>query len=251
MDRLLAYIRQPLWDSWYVGEKIGQGTYSEVYKIYYGNRTSALKVKLVFADSADSLKRKIAVAEREAVIMESMKECPYIAEYQGKIIQKISDLQYLVMIRTEILRPLDGMFFSENIVRKIALDIGKALEYIHSAGIVHGDVKPDNFFVSVDGKYKISDFNVSGYSGTRRYFSGTSGYTAPEIYDGSIYDIRSDIYSFGKSLESLIKGISPEFSAIIEKACAYSPCDRYQNVGEMLDDISALDMKYYVSPEDF
>lgn len=251
MNKLFGYIRQPLWNNWYIGEKIGQGTYSEVYKIYSGNEVSALKVKPVFADNADSLKRKISVAEREAVIMDSLKECPYIAEYQGKIIQKISDLQYLVMIRTELLTPLDGMFFSENVVRKIALDIGKALEYIHSAGVVHCDVKPDNFFVSVDGKYKIGDFNVSGYSGTRRYFSGTSGYTAPEVYEGSIYDVRSDIYSFGKSLESLIKEISPEFSVIIEKACADSPCDRYQTVGEMLDDISALDRKHYVSLEDF
>lgn len=251
MGKIFEYIQQPLWNNWYVGEKIGQGKYSEVYKIYSCDKVSALKVKPVFADNPESLERKLVVAIREAEIMNILKECPYIVEYQDRTIQKISDLQYLVMIRTEILAPLDRIFFSENIIRKIALDIGKALEYTHSAGIVHCDVKQDNFFVSQDGKYKLGDFNISGYSRNKRYPSGTSGYIAPEVYRNSVYDSRSDIYSFGKSLSSLMNYISPEFSEIISKACADDVCDRYQTIIEMLTDISALERNYYINPEDF
>jgi len=253
MGKLIEYIKQPLWNSWFIGEKIGQGIYSEVYKIYSGDRVSALKVKPVFADSIERADRKLVIAEREADIMRLLKECPYIVKYQDRMIQKISDSQYLVMIRTEILTPLveQGRGFSENIVRKIALDIGKALEYVHSLGIVHCDVKPNNFLVSSDGKYKLCDFNISGHSGKKRYASGTFGYTAPEVYSSSLYDSRSDIYSFGKSLERLANDASPEFSEIISRACADDLRDRYRTVTEMLMDISVLERNYYVSPEEY
>lgn len=252
MDKLFQYINQPLWDNWYIDKKIGQGTYSEVYRICCGDNVSALKVKLVFADSPDNLYRKLTFAVRESGIMQSLKECPYIVEYQDRIVQKISDLRYLVMIRTEILTPLleQGRFFSESTVRKIALDIGKALEYMHSVGVVHCDVKPDNFFFSADERYKIGDFNISGYAGKKRYLSGTYGCTAPEVYHNPVYDCRSDIYSFGKSLYSLLDGVSPEFSGIINKSCMDLPY-RYQTITEMLQDISALQRDYYVSPEEY
>lgn len=252
MCKLFGYIKQPLWDDWYIDKKIGQGTYSEVYRIFCGENISALKVKPVFADSPDSLYRKLSVAGKEADIMQSLKECPYVVKYQDRLIQKISDFQYFVMIRTEILTPLaeQGRAFPESTVRKIALDIGKALEYMHSAGVVHCDVKPDNFFISADGTHKLGDFNISGYAGEKRYQSGTSGYIAPEVYSSPVYDCRSDIYSFGKSLYSFSSDISPEFSEIIGKSCADLPY-RYQTVTEMLHDISALEREYYVSPEEY
>lgn len=239
VERLIGYINQPLWENWYIDKKIGQGTYSEIYRIYSGDSVSALKVKPVFAGGLEEVDRKLTVALKEADIMHTLKECQYITEYQDCIIQKVSGLQYLVMIRMEILSPLteQGTHFPENIVRKIALDIGKALEYIHSSGIVHCDVKPDNFFVAPDGKYKLGDFNISGYAGNRRYISGTFGYTAPEVYNNPVYDSRSDIYSFGKSLENLADSVSPDFSAIIGKACTESLYERYRTVTEMLTDI--------------
>ncbi|MDE6092341.1 MAG: hypothetical protein K2G14_04520, partial [Ruminococcus sp.] len=81
MGKLFQYISQPLWNDWYTGEKIGQGTYSEVYKIYSENTVSALKVKPVFADSDESLDRKLTVAVKEADIMYALKNCPYIVGY--------------------------------------------------------------------------------------------------------------------------------------------------------------------------
>ena len=251
MNRLFKYIKQPLWNNWYIDKKIGQGNYSEVYRIYSGNKVSALKVKPVFAENYESLKRKLTVAEKEANIISVMKDCPYIMKYQNKEIQKISDLQSLVMIQTELLNPINEIqIFSENEVHKIAIDIGKALEYIHSSGVVHCDVKPDNFFISSSGIYKIGDFNISGYAGEKRYFSGTFEYTAPEVYNSNIYDYRSDIYSFGKSLYNLMNNISSEFLQIIEKACSELH-SRYQTITEMLSDIYRIEKHYYVSWEYF
>lgn len=240
MNILLSYIKQPLWNNWYIDEKIGQGTYSEVYKIYSGNKVSALKVKPVFADSLGSLNRKLSVAEKESEIMLMLKEYPYIAQYQDSLIQRISEFKYLFMIRMECLSPIyEKSYFSESSIYMLINDIGKGLEYIHSVGVVHCDVKPDNFFVSEDGIYKIGDFNISGYAGEKRYFSGTAEYTAPEVYNGNTYDYRSDIYSFGKCIANLSGNVSYDLSKIINKACAELPY-RYQSINEMLVDIKTI-----------
>ena len=241
MSRLLPYIKQPLFNDFYITRLIGQGTYSEVYEVTDGHETAVIKVKPVFADSPESLQRKMTVAEREAVIMDCLKDCPYIVRYHGKVIQKISDLNCLFIIRMEKLTPLTP---HPEQVMKIALDIAYALQYVHNAGIVHCDVKPDNFFLSADGICKLGDFNISGYQGTKRSVSGSHGYIAPEVFTDTVYDPRSDIFSYGISLNQLTKGrCSPDFMAIISKACSHDVSARYQSFDDIISDISLLKNK--------
>lgn len=255
MGKLFGYIKQPLFENWHITGKIGSGAYSEVYEISSGNETAVIKVKPVFAENPESLKGKISVSEREAVIMESLKKCPYIVQYQGKIIQKISDLKYLFIIKMEKLKPLaeqESIFMSEECVIKIALDIAKALECVHNSGVVHCDVKPDNFFISGDGIYKLGDFNISNYQGLERSISGSHGYTAPEVYTCNTYDLRSDIYSYGVSINQLMKWRrSPEFAEIIFKASLPDVRTRYQSVSEIISNILAIKRNNYVNPSEF
>lgn len=257
MGKLIQYIKQPVFDNWYTSEKIGQGIYSEVYKIYSENKISALKVKPVFADSIESLNRKLDVAENEADIMCRLKKCPYIVEYQGKEVRKITNCFYLFMIKMEYLTPFTaqtGMFFNYNNVYKIACDIGKALSYTHKNGIIHCDVKPDNFFRDSSGNYKLGDFNVSKYVGKSNSIAGTKGYIAPEISElGAVCGYQTDIYSFGVSLLNISHRfvISEEFSEIIKKACASNVRYRYKTVDEMLYDIYNIKTDYYVDPVEY
>lgn len=255
MGKLFRYIKQPLFEKWRITGQTGSGTYSEVYEIKSGNETAVIKVKPVFAENPEILERKISVAEREAVIMESLKKCPYIVQYQGRTIQKISDLKYLFILKTEKLKPFaeqGNIFMPEELVIKIALDIAKALECVHNSGIVHCDVKPDNFFISRDGTHKLGDFNISDYQGHERSVSGSHGYTAPEVYTCSTYDLRSDIYSYGVSINQLMKWkCSPEFEAVISKACSPDLRTRYQSMSEIISDISAIKRNTYVNPLEF
>lgn len=255
MGKLFYYIKQPLFEKWRITGQTGAGNYSEVYEIQSGNETAVIKVKPVMAENPEILKRKISVAEREALIMESLKECPYIVEYQGREVQKISDLFYLVIIKTEKLKPFaeqENFFMPEEYVMKIALDIAKALECVHNAGVVHCDVKPDNFFISSDGIYKLGDFNISNYQGRVRSVSGSHGYTAPEVRTCMTYDLRSDIYSYGISMKRLIKNnCSPEFAAIISRACETDMKRRYPSMNEIIADISAIKRNAYINPAEF
>lgn len=255
MGKLFNYIKQPLFEKWRITGQIGAGTYSEVYEITSGNETAVIKVKPVMAENPESLKRKISVAEREALIMENLKECPYIVNYQGRDIQKISDLFYLFIMKTEKLKPFaqqENFFMPEEHIMEIALDIAKALECVHNAGVVHCDVKPDNFFISPDGTHKLGDFNISGYQGHERSISGSHGYTAPEVRTCMTYDLRCDIYSYGVSLKQLVKNnCSPEFMAIIRKACSPDVQKRYNSMSEIIYDISAIKRNNYINPAEF
>src|SRR4029077_19377216 len=91
----------------------------------------------------------------------------------------------------------------------------------HDKGIVHRDVKPDNLFITTDGRVKILDFGIaklilpsddaSGHTGLPTETAsgmvvGTAGYMSPEQVRGETVDARSDILSVGTVLHEMLPG---------------------------------------------
>jgi len=167
---------------------------------------------------------------------------------------------------------------SEETVVKLGMDICRALMACSKYGIIHRDIKPQNIFVSSNGDYKLGDFGIAKtvektMGGTK---IGTYKYMAPEVYNNQPYGQGADIYSLGLVLYFLLNehrmpfmplppaklqaGMDEEarfrrFSGepitapahgseklkqIIMKACAFDPKARYQNAGEMLNDLNEL-----------
>ncbi len=167
----------------------------------------------------------------------------------------------------------------EKQVVNLGKDICSILSYCESRNLVHRDIKPENIFVSETGVYKLGDFGIAKTventtGGTK---TGTYRYMAPEVYNNQPYGTKADIYSFGLTLYWLLnerrlpfmplppvfptatqedesrsrrfsgEQIPPpahgsdELKAIVLKACAFDPKDRYQNAAEMLDDLRRLD----------
>ena len=97
---------------------------------------------------------------------------------------------------------------------QIAIQICKALEYAHSNGVIHRDIKPQNILLTEDGIAKVSDFGIaraiasSTQSRTTRAV-GTPFYMAPEQWTGSPADAKADIYSLGVLLYELLTGSPP------------------------------------------
>ncbi len=154
-----------------------------------------------------------------------------------------------------------------------AIEVGRGLTVAHARNMVHRDIKPQNVLIDAEGRAKLTDFGISrqleqdGMTATGRVL-GTTDYVAPEQAMGHPVDPRSDIYSLGVVLYEMLIGQvpfhadsqvgvamkhvnedlpdvqqrRPEVSAaaalVVERATAKDPQERYQGIGEMIDDLS-------------
>ena len=237
-QEILPKIRQPLWESWYIKEKIGSGSFSVVYRIEAqrpgGTDESALKVEAIASDGqlfsddihkSTFLNDKRQMAVNEAQIMKKLRDCPYIVRYEEEHMQELyvdgAFEGYYYLIRMELLENVYEMMrqktfdFSEKNVRKLAAEIGQGLKAAHEIGIIHRDIKPENMFMSKKGIYKLGDFNISKKAATTRTYAGSRPYMAPEIYwskaaPESTYTTQADLYSFGLCLYQMMNnGVLP------------------------------------------
>ncbi|XP_047311579.1 serine/threonine-protein kinase STY13-like [Impatiens glandulifera] len=87
------------------------------------------------------------------------------------------------------------------VVHQIALDLARGLSYLHSEKIVHRDVKTENMLLDKTRTVKIADFGVARVEASNPNDmtgeTGTLGYMAPEVLNGSAYNRKCDVYSFG------------------------------------------------------
>ncbi|KAL2846801.1 kinase-like domain-containing protein [Aspergillus pseudodeflectus] len=102
--------------------------------------------------------------------------------------------------------------FTEDAVRFWLAELGCALRYIHSQGIIHRDVKPDNVLLDSEGHVHLADFNVAsdfrpGKPLTSK--SGTLAYLAPEVYEGGGYYFEVDWWSLGVTFYECIYNKRP------------------------------------------
>lgn len=184
-----------------------------------------------------------------------------------------------MLIRMELLKDLrseieDDRVFSQDDILKIGREICTALVLCHSKNILHRDIKPENIFFNDDGNYKLGDFGVSRILSAAPMSKASTGvctpeYAAPEQMSGK-YDTRVDIYSLGLVLYELSNGnllpfatssyiteievqermlgkplpaprnASKSFAAVILKACAHNPEDRYQTAEDFLAELNYL-----------
>jgi len=104
---------------------------------------------------------------------------------------------------------------------RIALDIARALEHIHSQNIIHRDIKPDNVHVTTSGAIKLMDFGISKAQDSTRTTTGvvmgTPYYMAPEQVLGRNITPLVDVYSFGVLLFELMTGTRPIVGDTVER----------------------------------
>ncbi|SPM33837.1 serine/threonine protein kinase [Mycobacterium rhizamassiliense] len=157
---------------------------------------------------------------------------------------------------------------------EIIADACQALNFSHRNGIIHRDVKPANIMISTTNAVKVMDFGIaraiadSGNSVTQTAaVIGTAQYLSPEQARGETVDARSDVYSLGCVLYEILTGeppftgdspvavayqhvredpvppskrhagISPDLDAVVLKALAKNPDNRYQTAAEMRTDL--------------
>ena len=93
------------------------------------------------------------------------------------------------------------------------LEVARAVDHAHRAGVLHRDVKPPNVLLSAYGEPQLCDFGIARIAGGREatmsVFVGSPSYTAPELFEGFTPNAAFDIYGLAATIFTLIKGEPP------------------------------------------
>jgi serine/threonine-protein kinase len=165
---------------------------------------------------------------------------------------------------------------------QVAGQVAEALEYAHAQGTIHRDVKPGNVLVTDEGRVKVTDFGIAKAASTSvdveadltqtGAIVGTARYLAPEQVDGGPQDRRTDVYSLGVVLYEMLCGRPPytadtelavamqhvhatpvaprqvragiprALEAVVLKAMAKAPEDRFDSARDMRIALLAIDL---------
>ena len=220
------------WPEWKIVEKIGEGSFGQVYKAQRTERGKSFysAIKIINIPGSQSelnsvrsetgndqaareyFQNLVEECIQEIGTMEYFRGNSYIVSVEDfKVMEYLDAIGWEISIRMEYLTSfLDYCAekqLQEKEVIQMGLDLNKALEYCRKLHIIHRDVKPENIFVSRFGDFKLGDFGIAReLERTMSGFSkkGTYSYMAPEMYKGEKYDSRVDIYSLGIVLYKLM-----------------------------------------------
>ncbi|MCC7205955.1 MAG: protein kinase [Anaerolineae bacterium] len=257
-------------------DRLGRGGMAEVFKAYQPRLDRFVAVKLLHPFLADDPEFKDRF-EREAQNVARLRH-PNIVQVYDFDFDAESESYFMVMelVEGETLKdymthmrpPIPAML-------RLMRQTMEALAYAHARGMIHRDIKPANLMIEPDGRVVLTDFGIAkivtgGHFTASGGMVGTPAYMAPEQGLGDVGDERSDIYSVGIILFQMITGrlpfeaetpvatilrhvndpipsvrelnpdASPEVEALVVRAMAKEPDDRFQSAEEMLDTIDSI-----------
>src|SRR5947209_7442942 len=257
-----------------VVSELGRGAMGVVYKALDPTigRTVALKTMRIDVhglETEDILRRFKNEARAAGVLNHPNIVTIYdAAEQDGTFYM---DMEYMEGTTLHSIMAEQRVLAPEEIIQ-ISRQVCKGLDYAHSHGIIHRDIKPANMMITANGTVKIMDFGIAKAGGSMTNTGqvlGTPNYMSPEQVKGRPLDGRSDLFSFGVILYEMLTGekpfvgqnvttiiykivnenpiaprdldvtVHPGLSAIVVRALAKSPDERYQSGADLVHDLES------------
>ncbi|CAL5192451.1 unnamed protein product [Lathyrus oleraceus] len=233
----------------FIGSIIGEGAHGKVYQGRYVDRIVAIKVLQRGSTSEEraSLENRFA---REVNMMSRVHHdnlVKFIGACKDPLMVIVTELlpgmslrKYLTSIRP---KPLDL-----HVAINFALDIARAMDWLHANGIIHRDLKPDNLLLTANQKsVKLADFGLAREESVTEMMTaetGTYRWMAPELYstvtlrqgEKKHYNNKVDVYSFGIVLWELLTNRMP-FEGMSNLQAAYAAAFK-QERPKIPDDVS-------------
>lgn len=154
---------------------------------------------------------------------------------------------------------------------QLVQEIAQALDCAHSQGVIHRDIKPENILITTEGRAKVADFGIARMDQSHLtrvgQIMGSPAYMAPEQLTGETTDARSDLFSLGVVLYTVLTGhrpfqgnstatvcfklvhrdpipvsawsvdLPPDLDRLLARALAKDPVDRFQTGSEMAQEL--------------
>src|SRR5215211_3165803 len=251
-------------------EAIGHGGMATVYKAYQETLDRYVAIKVLLSNRDPQFAARFKREARAIAALQHHNILP-IYDYGEQ-----NGLLYFVMqyVDTGVtLHDMLGQPIAPTEALRLIGHVLSALEYAHTRGVIHRDIKPANVLMPSPTWALLADFGIAKLLNDSQHLTmtgfiiGTAAYMAPEQAAGKPIDARTDLYSLGVVLYEMLTGrvpfdaetpmamltkhvyeppppprslnpsLSPAIEAVLLKALAKDPHERYQSAEEMAADL--------------
>ncbi|KAK2412885.1 serine/threonine/tyrosine-protein kinase HT1 [Trifolium repens] len=199
----------------FIGNKFASGAHSRIYRGIYKQR--AVAVKMVRIPNQNEERRTLLEQQfKSEVALLSRLFHPNIVQFiaackKPPVYCIITEYMSQGTLRM-YLNKKEPYSLSIETVLRLALDISRGMEYLHSQGVIHRDLKSNNLLLNDEMRVKVADFGTSCLETRCRETKGNMGtyrWMAPEMIKEKPYTRKVDVYSFGIVLWELTTALLP------------------------------------------
>jgi serine/threonine protein kinase/tetratricopeptide (TPR) repeat protein len=199
------------WGPFRLIERIGHGTFGEVFRAWDTRLDREVALKLIPA--APSSSRGESPIIQEGRLLAKVRHPNVVTVYGAEQIGDRIGL-WMEFVRGRTLEQLlnEGAAFPTEGVVNVGLELSRAVSAVHAAGLLHRDIKTHNVMRADDGRIVLMDFGTGTEfheGASRADLAGTPLYLAPEVLAGGSATVQSDIYSIGVLLHRLVTNSYP------------------------------------------